>query len=291
MKAGEGRGTGGEGSRTSVVSAVRASRVRTRKLEVRSSRTMDDSLGGSCLMKLWSILGNSQRLDGGAMFGNAPKACGRNGSQPDADNRIPLACRALLVEGSRWTKRAVRNRHRRVFRAEAARALRRGRRPPRAARLAARGRLRHTRTSMRWCCRICISIMPAACWRHGRKAAGAALLFPNATYIVGRRCWQRALTAASARSRLVHPRTAAAAARLRSAGTCGQGHSLALRQKVRFVVQRRPHAGADAGRDQSAGAQMPAAPTRRGVLRRPDSRPALGALAGDDGLRPQRRSC
>ena len=25
-------------------------------------------------MKLWSILGNSQKLDGGAMFGNAPRA-------------------------------------------------------------------------------------------------------------------------------------------------------------------------------------------------------------------------
>ncbi|HET7844363.1 MAG TPA: hypothetical protein VFL14_09450 [Xanthomonadales bacterium] len=25
-------------------------------------------------MKLWSILGNSQKLDGGAMFGNVPKA-------------------------------------------------------------------------------------------------------------------------------------------------------------------------------------------------------------------------
>ncbi len=25
-------------------------------------------------MKLWSILGNSQKLDGGAMFGNVPRA-------------------------------------------------------------------------------------------------------------------------------------------------------------------------------------------------------------------------
>ncbi len=48
-------------------------------------------------MKLWSILGNSQRLDGGAMFGNAPKAMWEKWIAPDALNRIPLACRALLA--------------------------------------------------------------------------------------------------------------------------------------------------------------------------------------------------
>lgn len=45
-----------------------------------------------------SLLGNSQRLDGGAMFGNAPRALWQRWSEPDADNRIPLACRALLLE-------------------------------------------------------------------------------------------------------------------------------------------------------------------------------------------------
>lgn len=49
-------------------------------------------------MKLWSILGNSQKLDGGAMFGNAPRAMWEKWIAPDADNRIALACRALLVE-------------------------------------------------------------------------------------------------------------------------------------------------------------------------------------------------
>ncbi|HUD40395.1 MAG TPA: MBL fold metallo-hydrolase [Dokdonella sp.] len=49
-------------------------------------------------MKLWSILGNSQRLDGGAMFGNAPRAVWQQWIAPDADNGIPLACRCLLVE-------------------------------------------------------------------------------------------------------------------------------------------------------------------------------------------------
>jgi glyoxylase-like metal-dependent hydrolase (beta-lactamase superfamily II) len=48
-------------------------------------------------MKLWSILGNSQKLDGGAMFGNAPRAMWAKWVPPDEQNRIPLACRALLA--------------------------------------------------------------------------------------------------------------------------------------------------------------------------------------------------
>lgn len=48
-------------------------------------------------MKLWSILGNSQKLDGGAMFGNAPRALWERWVQVDAHNRIDLACRALLA--------------------------------------------------------------------------------------------------------------------------------------------------------------------------------------------------
>ncbi|MCJ0825974.1 MBL fold metallo-hydrolase [Luteimonas sp. 50] len=48
-------------------------------------------------MKLWSIPGNSQKLDGGAMFGNAPRAMWSQWSPPDEANRIDLACRALLA--------------------------------------------------------------------------------------------------------------------------------------------------------------------------------------------------
>ena len=50
-------------------------------------------------MKLWSLLGNSQRLDGGAMFGNAPKAVWQKWIAADDDNGIPLACRCLLASG------------------------------------------------------------------------------------------------------------------------------------------------------------------------------------------------
>ena len=48
-------------------------------------------------MKLWSIRGNSQKLDGGAMFGNAPKAVWEKWAPADELNRIELACRALLA--------------------------------------------------------------------------------------------------------------------------------------------------------------------------------------------------
>lgn len=43
-------------------------------------------------------MGNSQRLDGGAMFGNAPKALWTRWAEPDELNRIPLACRCLLIQ-------------------------------------------------------------------------------------------------------------------------------------------------------------------------------------------------
>ena len=44
------------------------------------------------------LLGNSQRLDGGAMFGNAPKAMWERWISPDEHNRVPLATRAVLVQ-------------------------------------------------------------------------------------------------------------------------------------------------------------------------------------------------
>lgn len=48
-------------------------------------------------MKLWSIAGNSQKLDGGSMFGNAPRAMWTKWATPDELNRIPLATRGLLA--------------------------------------------------------------------------------------------------------------------------------------------------------------------------------------------------
>lgn len=43
-------------------------------------------------------MGNSQKLDGGAMFGNVPKALWSKWLVPDSMNRISLACRALLIQ-------------------------------------------------------------------------------------------------------------------------------------------------------------------------------------------------
>ncbi len=48
--------------------------------------------------RLIAIDGNAQRLDGGSMFGNAPKALWQRWMEPDAENRISLATRALLVQ-------------------------------------------------------------------------------------------------------------------------------------------------------------------------------------------------
>ncbi len=48
-------------------------------------------------MRIDSVPGNTQRLDGGAMFGNCPKALWQRWCAPDEANRIPLACRSLLV--------------------------------------------------------------------------------------------------------------------------------------------------------------------------------------------------
>jgi glyoxylase-like metal-dependent hydrolase (beta-lactamase superfamily II) len=50
-------------------------------------------------VRLWSILGNSQRLDGGAMFGNVPRPMWEQWIPADEGHRIPLACRALLADG------------------------------------------------------------------------------------------------------------------------------------------------------------------------------------------------
>lgn len=47
---------------------------------------------------LTTLSGNSQKLDGGAMYGNAPRALWQRWSAADQDNRIELGCRVLLVQ-------------------------------------------------------------------------------------------------------------------------------------------------------------------------------------------------
>ncbi len=48
-------------------------------------------------MKIYSIQGNSMKLDGGSMFGTAPKSMWEKWMKPDSENRIDMATRALLV--------------------------------------------------------------------------------------------------------------------------------------------------------------------------------------------------
>lgn len=53
---------------------------------------------GKAMKELYSLTGNSQKLDGGAMFGNAPKGMWQKWVEVDEQNRIDLACRCLLVK-------------------------------------------------------------------------------------------------------------------------------------------------------------------------------------------------
>ena len=60
-------------------------------------------------MQLLSIEGNTQRLDGGAMFGNCPRPVWEKWAPPDERNRITLACRALLVREDASAGKPARN--------------------------------------------------------------------------------------------------------------------------------------------------------------------------------------
>ena len=54
------------------------------------------------MLRLHAVPGNTQWLDGGAMFGNVPRALWSKWCPPDDRDRIRLACRAALVdEGDR----------------------------------------------------------------------------------------------------------------------------------------------------------------------------------------------
>lgn len=50
------------------------------------------------MIKISSLLGNSQHLDGGAMFGHVPKALWSKWLTVDDNNCVNLECRALLIE-------------------------------------------------------------------------------------------------------------------------------------------------------------------------------------------------
>ncbi len=142
------------------------------------------------MTQVWSLLGNSQRLDGGAMFGNAPRAVWQRWAAPDDANRIALACRCLLVQaddGRRFLletgigasfEPAMRERFGVV---EADHVL--------LGALADLG-LRDTDIDVVIVSHLHFDHAGGLLTAH--ESGPPRLLFPNATYIVGRRAWQRA---------------------------------------------------------------------------------------------------
>lgn len=148
-------------------------------------------------MKLWSVLGNSQKLDGGAMFGNAPRAMWARWASPDEHNRIDLACRALLA--SPLAGRTV------LFEAgigaffEPKLRERYGVNEDRHVLLDSLAAAGFTPEDIDVVVLSHLHFDHAggilAPWREGQPPR---LVFPNATYLVGRRHWERA--------RAPHPR-------------------------------------------------------------------------------------
>jgi len=61
----------------------------------------------SGLYSIHSVEGNRQRLDGGAMFGNVPRAMWEKWAVPDERHRIDLACRAFLIRDHAQKRRIL----------------------------------------------------------------------------------------------------------------------------------------------------------------------------------------
>ena len=142
-------------------------------------------------MKLWSLLGNSQKLDGGAMFGNAPKAMWQKWMTPDDGNLLSFACRALLADGLAGKRVLFETGIGAFF--EPKMRERYGVDDPRHVLLDS---LRDAGFSHQDIDVVVLSHLHfdhagglLSAWREGESPS---LLFPNATYVVGAEHWQRA---------------------------------------------------------------------------------------------------
>ncbi|HTE16590.1 MAG TPA: MBL fold metallo-hydrolase [Burkholderiales bacterium] len=147
------------------------------------------------MIRLWSIQGNSQKLDGGAMFGNAPRALWSRWVTPDAENRVPLACRALLATGlgDAGDKRVLFETGIGAF-FEPKLKQRYGVVEDEHVLLASLAKAGFTHEDIDAVVLSHLHFDHAggllAPWQEG---APLKLLFPNAIFIVGRECWDRAL--------------------------------------------------------------------------------------------------
>jgi hypothetical protein len=123
---------------------------------------------------LSSALGNAQRLDGGAMFGNAPRAVWQPlVPRPTSSTASSSPAAASLVGARPAAPSCSRPASARSSRRQDARPLRRGRGPPRLARLARRSAWRPT-TSTSSCCQppaLRSRRRPAGAVARGRAAA------------------------------------------------------------------------------------------------------------------------
>jgi glyoxylase-like metal-dependent hydrolase (beta-lactamase superfamily II) len=143
------------------------------------------------MIQLYSVLSNAYRLDGGAMFGNAPRAMWERWIPPDELNRLRLATRALVVitptetllfeagigaylEPKLRDRYGVPEPHHRLLES-----------------------LAHKGIAPQAVTRIFISHMHfdhagglLSAWQPDREPE---LLFPNAKYYVGEAAWQRAV--------------------------------------------------------------------------------------------------